>query len=827
MTTWHMWLIGLILLTAACGPAQPPPNHTPNAVAGMAATATTPPTPTESVPTQTAVPPTLTPTPTPTETAVPTLIPTPTATQSPIDQSPITESPITLSGRVTYTNPFFTLGVAEPIIILEDQAGFVDRNEAFILPPASQTIGQITSDFYTSPFSYTLSLPIEPQGSLRDVDNDGQSDTGIQIFAVAYWTNTFGDPFLERRDLGGGGWSTAYASTLVSSNPETRREIIGGKLLVYAPDDQQGFPTDFGPDGLLFTGDETSTPLPAGYTVINLDTTPFTFDRSPQQRIDLLEPEGAALVDLSDQSYPDAFNALVDKLSKEYAFTELKGVDWQSLREQFLPRFTDAADSNDTLAYLRALRDFAWAIPDGHVSGPAVQSDFQTAVSGGIGLAIRDLDDGRTIVNYLLEDGPAAQAGIQLRAQILAINNTPVDDFVNSRIAYSAPFSTDHTRRLQQLRYAVRAPIGEQISLTYQNPGAASPQTATLDTVSEFSSFNISSFSNGLDGTELPLDYQILPSGYGYVQIYSFSDNELLTVQLWERMIQTFNDGGVRGLIIDMRQNGGGSGFLADQMAAYFFDEELPLGNTGYYEEELDDFFFDERNVQQFYPPPAEQRFHGKIAVLVGPNCASACEFFSYDMTIQDRAAIVGQYPTAGLGGSIDRVLMPEGEFFTFTQGRAVDPDGNIHIEGKGVPPTIRVPVNEETLFSEGDPVLEAAVGYLDEATAVNTHPAITIALGDSHNGTIEPQFRDLYDLAVKEGDVIDIIVSSAAFDPVLRVYDTAGNLLIANDDLDDSTTNAGFLTLEIPADLDLVLEVGSIDDNSSGDYTLTVKEAG
>lgn len=824
MTTRRIWLIGLILLATACGPAQPPANYTPTVVAAAATVAAEPITEAATlVPTvtPTAVPPTLAPTttPTPTQTAVPTPV---------ISQSPITnnQSPITISGQVTYTNPFFTLGVAEPIIILEDQAGFVDRNEAFILPPASQTIGQITSDFYTSPFSYTLSLPIEPQGSLRDVDNDGESDSGIQIFAIAYWTNTFGDPFLERRDLGGGGWSTAYASTVVSSDPETRREIIGGKLLVYAADDQQGFPTDFGPDGLLFTGDETSTSLPAGYTVVNLDTTPFSFDRSPQQHIDLLEPEGAALVDLSNEPYPDAFNALVDKLSKEYAFTELKGVDWESLREQFLPRFTEAADNNDVLAYLRALRDFSWAIPDGHVSGPAIQSDFQTAVSGGIGLAIRDLDDGRTIVNYLLPDGPAAQAGIQLRAEILEINDTPVDPFVDSRIAYSGPFSTDHARRLQQLRYAIRAPLGEKISLTYQNPGDASPQTVTLDTVSEFNSFNISSFNTGLDGTELPLDYHILPSGYGYVQIYSFSDNELLTIQLWERMIQTFNDGNVRGLIIDMRQNGGGSGFLADQMAAYFFDEELPLGNTGYYEKELDDFFFDERNVQQFYPPPLEQRYRGKIAVLVGPNCASACEFFSYDMTVQNRAEIVGQYPTGGLGGSIDRVLMPEGEFFTFTQGRAVDPDGNIHIEGKGVPPTLRVPVNEETLFSEGDPVLEAAVGYLDEATAVNTHPALTITLGDERDGTIEPQFRDLYDLTVKEGDVIDIIVSSETFDPVLRIYNTAGNLLIANDNLDDSTTNAGFLTLEIPADLDLVLEIGSVDDNSNGRYTLIVRKS-
>ncbi|MCB0122778.1 MAG: hypothetical protein KDE58_11075, partial [Caldilineaceae bacterium] len=79
---------------------------------------------------------------------------------------------VVVSGEVTYTNSFFTTGVAAPMVILEDQAGFVDRNENFVLPPESQTLGQITSDFYTSPFSYTIALPIEPQATLRDVDND-------------------------------------------------------------------------------------------------------------------------------------------------------------------------------------------------------------------------------------------------------------------------------------------------------------------------------------------------------------------------------------------------------------------------------------------------------------------------------------------------------------------------------------------------------------------------------------------------------------------------------------------------------------------------------
>src|SRR3990172_5126578 len=112
--------------------------------------------------------------------------------------------PVVITGSVAYTNSFFTAGVAEPLVILEDQAGFVDRNEHFLMPPASQTLGQITSDFYTSPFTYSVALPIEPQGTLRDVDHDGAQETGVMVFAVAYWTNTFGDPSLEERDLYGG-----------------------------------------------------------------------------------------------------------------------------------------------------------------------------------------------------------------------------------------------------------------------------------------------------------------------------------------------------------------------------------------------------------------------------------------------------------------------------------------------------------------------------------------------------------------------------------------------------------------------------------------------
>jgi C-terminal processing protease CtpA/Prc len=749
-----------------------------------------------------------------------------TSEPTPVDELPQIEvsndegGAVSITGVVTYTNPFFTMGVAQPVIILEDQAGFVDRDESFLMPPESQTLGQITSDFFVSPFEYSISLPIEPQGTLRDVDNDGQEDPGVQVFAVAYWTNTFGDPFLEVRDLSGGGWSTAYASTLVSDDADTEREIVGGKFLIYAPDEHQGFPSGFGDDGLLFTEDDPIVNVKQGYTVVDLDTDPFTFDRSSHPVINLIEPESTALVDYSDLSYPEAFEGLVDQLSREYAFTEFKGIDWDVLREEFLPRFEEAVSSEDVLAYRRALRDFAWSIPDGHISGPQVIEDFREATAGGLGLAFRETDDGRTIVNFLTPGGPAEVAGIELGAEIMSLNGQDIEDAIMNAVAYSAPFSTEHFERLQQLRYATRFPLGSEVDISWKNPESDTLASATLTVEPEAASFNFSSFNVNLDGFEQPLEYDLLEDeGLGYVQVYSFADNELLTIQLWERLIRNLNDNAVPGLIIDMRQNGGGDGFLADQMAAYFFNESLDLGNLGRYDDDLEDFYFDPRQEDRFYLPAEELRYNGEVAVIVGPNCASACEFFTYAMTLEDRSAIVGQYPTAGLGGSIQRVAMPEGEFFTFTEGRAVDADGNIHIEGQGIPPTVLVPVNEETLLTDGDPVLDAAITHLLDALVGEIIEGGEVALGDEISGTLEPGSRVRYLLPLKQGDTFSLELVSQDFAPVLALLDEDGNLLGTTAGQPEAIVDE----LEAPVDLTLILDILAEDDNDGGDYLLHI----
>jgi C-terminal processing protease CtpA/Prc len=700
-------LVGLLaaLMLAAC--ASNPPTTTPTPSPSPSPT----PTPTSATATPTTAPPS----------ASPSARATPSG-GTPRPSTPATsgDGPRIVTGQLTYTNPFFTGGVAEPVIILEDQGGFVIRDRKFLIPVESQVIGQITSDFYTSPFTYSLTLPAEPSGTLRDVDHDGQTDTGVMTFAVAYWTNTWGDPFLERRDQGGGGWSTAYASTKVSDARDSYREVYGGKYLVFAPDGNQEFPSDFGADDKLFTDDDSLMPLAAGWSVIDLDQTPFAIDRSEDPVIDLLEPESASLDDFSQLSYSAAFDAMLEKFSTEYAFTEFKNIDWAAKGAEFRPRFVAAEQANDPHAYALALRDFTWSIPDGHIGmdQSLLNQDFSTDTGGGIGFGMVETDDGKFIVNFVLANGPAEDAGMKFGAAIISVDGMPTSDLVEANVPWSSPFSNPVILRLQQLRFALRFPLAKgNVDVEFQNPGE-SAQTQAIPLVGEYASLSQSSFAVGSSPTALPVEFRVLPDGLGYLQINSFLDNDVLSIQVWERAIKYFNDNEVPGVIVDMRHNSGGSGWLADQMAAYFFSQETDVGTTAYYDESTGEFYSDPGDLVSMIPPRPELQYSKPVAVVVGPGCASACEFFSYNMTINDRATIVGQYPTDGAGGSVEQFLMPENIHVQMTIGRAQDANGRIHLEGKGVVPTVEVPVTLETIQAQAngtDVVLDAAVTYLED----------------------------------------------------------------------------------------------------------------
>jgi C-terminal processing protease CtpA/Prc len=618
------------------------------------------------------------------------------------DRNP--DEPVIITGTIPFTSPFFINSIAEPFVLLEDEAGFVVRDKEFIFPLRSQVIGpvELVDD---STLSYTLPLPMIPTGTLVDVDQDAEDDQGIMVFAVAYWSNTWGDPFLEERD--GTGWSTAYTSAFTDPNRED--EITGGILIIWSPDDEQGFPSGFGPDNLLFTEDDSITTVPAGYSVVDLDESPFSIYKEQQPIITLLEGAGA-VNDYSDMDYESAFNALFEKASREYPFTEDKNIQWDELFQEFSDRATDVNNDDD---FYRLIRDFGYAIPDGHI-GVSFNADvFFDERGGGLGLVVTELTNGDVIATEVLAGYPAEDAGIEVGAEIFTWNGVPVGEALRRVQPYFGPFSTEHHRRVEQANFLTRMPPNTRLTVTYRNPGEVSNEEAELQAVVEYDSLFATIPSFNFDLIELPIEARVLDNvGLGYVQITTFSDDYNLLARLWERYISNLIDNEVPGLIIDLRVNGGGNGGLALDFAEYLFDESFVVSQRLYYNEITEQF--EERGLPS-HIEPGPLYYDGAIALLVGPNCASACEGFAHAISHDGRSIVVGHYPSAGMYGEVGRGQydLPGGLSLQFPTGRPETPDGDLLIEGVGIVPDILVPVTAESALGTTDVVLETAIEAL------------------------------------------------------------------------------------------------------------------
>jgi carboxyl-terminal processing protease len=140
-------------------------------------------------------------------------------------------------------------------------------------------------------------------------------------------------------------------------------------------------------------------------------------------------PDGA---DCSGLTWTAGFQAAHTKFSREYVFTQWKGVDWPALYNQFYPRIVQAEATGDARAYYLALHDYVCSIPDGHVNlkvgdDPAlrpgclnlIRDICQSLLGGSYGLALAELDDGRTIAAAVAPLRAAAQVGMRPGAEIL------------------------------------------------------------------------------------------------------------------------------------------------------------------------------------------------------------------------------------------------------------------------------------------------------------------------------------------------------------------------------------------------------------------------
>jgi C-terminal processing protease CtpA/Prc len=632
-------------------------------------------------------------------------------TSEPTIQAPPISSnePYAITGTFTYTNDIITTYYVENEVALVDMYGFVIRDLQWIIPVSSQTLGFLHIDTANKTGSYSLQLPEVPTGQFADVNNNGKQDTGVQIFAVSYWPNLTGGPYAEGDDQSRG-WPNYLAS--VRTDPENQDEVIGGNLVVWSPDDKQQFSTGFGSDGKLFTADDPVGPIPVGYSIVNLDTQPFTISQPAKPDLSLYEPPDAAIKDFSNDSYTQAFDALATFLRTDYAFNGIPGKqpDWDQLVAQIRPRVQQAEQSHDSMAFYEALRDFTYAFRDGHVGlngGSLTQQDFQANYLGNLGFTARVLDNNQVMVNSILPNGPAETAGMQAGAILTQFNGQPVMGVINAEPLFFGQQSSPTGILYNKTIMLNRTKVGAQATVTFTNPGGQS-RTVTLTAISEVDSLLQELGYNQVQAL-LPVELQTLTvngSDIGYIKISSNYDDLNLIIRLFQRGLEEFQANKVAGIIIDLRYNSGGANL---GLAGFLTDQTIPLGQMEYYSSSTGKF--EPEGVPDQVTPNEEQYHFDKMALLVGLNCASACELEAYGFSQVPGIIVVGQYPTGGIEAEVSRgqIKMPEGISMQFPTGREVLPDGSLFLEGQGVQPTLKVPVDKSTALSSDDVVLQAA----------------------------------------------------------------------------------------------------------------------
>lgn len=592
-----------------------------------------------------------------------------------------------LTGSYVVENPLQLSTTSEPYMLLLDMTAFIKRDLTYHAPVESQVIAPLLGDLAEGA-EFRLSLPVQPQGEYNVI---GQSEgEGVQVFSLEFSANRVGDPFLGR--LEGGGWGTAQSSLEVSDG---YWEVIGGRVIVWSPDDEREFSTGFGEDGLFLTEDDPVEPIEAGWTVIDLNDEPFERIRDTEVQIEIL-PGNDQYTDLSDLGMVESFDALIEELRVIYAFTDYRDIDFDALVEEYRPRIEEAEANDDFEAYQRAIYEFSLEFNDGHVSTVPPEGFITEHIGGRLGMRVKETDDGDFIVVGVAEGLPADQAGIEPGALILEWDGGSVEDAIAAEpliISESSPTR----RRMQAFEFLTRGPLGETVEVTFQNPGGEE-ETVELTYSEDVDGADVAlntRLGNQVDDADsLPISAELLPSGVGYIRVNSFLVDPVMFTTSWDYAVENLLALEAQGFIIDVRDNGGGYGDLALYMASTFYDEEFELSTTywpdgegGFVPSYVDRIIPNGFNLTDF-----------PVAVLTDIDCASACEIFTGAMAVDPENLIVSFTPTAGVEAGVYLWTLAGDLPFQASFIR-LEMDGEVYLEGVGVPPNVRIPSTPENLI--------------------------------------------------------------------------------------------------------------------------------
>ncbi|MFT4664259.1 MAG: hypothetical protein ACI8YQ_003409 [Polaribacter sp.] len=181
-------------------------------------------------------------------------------------------------------------------------------------------------------------------------------------------------------------------------------------------------------------------------------------------------------------------------------------------------------------------------------------------------------------------------------------------------------------------------------------------------------------------------EVKILEGNVGYLNLTAFYDTEYGGETAAAAMTLLSN---ASALIVDLRQNGGGSPAMIQLISSYLFGP-APVHLNNFYTRSST-----EPNQTWTLPHITGKRSPDiPVYVLTSKRTFSAAEEFSYNLKNMERATLIGE--TTG-GGAHPGGTMAATERFTIwiPTGRAENPISKTNWEGTGVKPHIETPANE------------------------------------------------------------------------------------------------------------------------------------
>ncbi len=330
-----------------------------------------------------------------------------------------------------------------------------------------------------------------------------------------------------------------------------------------------------------------------------------------------------------------------DSAGKEQLYEQLK--IFSDVLELIQRDYVDEVDPKDLIQ--KAIQGMLQGLdPHSSLLPPDAYEDLQIDTKGkftGIGIHIT-MQNGFVTVISPIEDTPAHRAGIEPGDRIIKVNG-------------------QLTKDLREAVRMMRGPKGSKVTVTILREGVKKP----ID-------FEITR-------DEIPIlsvKHILLRPGFGYVRISNFTGT---TTQDFEKALEKLesSDPPLKGLILDLRNNGGGLLNQAISIADEFLDQGTIVSMKGR----------DKRNTKVFSATASRTPRTYPIVVLINGGTASASEIVAGALQDQKRALILG---TTSFGkGSVQTVeTLRDGSGVKLTIARYYTPSGR-SIQAKGIEPDI------------------------------------------------------------------------------------------------------------------------------------------